>query len=68
MLFCKAAIRIFFPVKRIRYSAGKVLFPGFSRNLVEEKVRTIENVLQKKVSLKYLSDRLLVVTSKDEEK
>jgi hypothetical protein len=65
MLFCRAAIRIFSPVRRIRYSAYKVFFPGFSRNLVEEKVRALEDVLQKKVSLKYLSDRLLVVTSKD---
>ena len=66
MLFCTGAIRIFSYVKRMRRSVGKVFFPGFSRNLVEEKVRAIENVLQKKVSLKYLSDRLFVVTSKDE--
>jgi surface carbohydrate biosynthesis protein len=62
VLLCKARVRPFFKLRAIQYSAGKVFFPGFNQTMVEEKVRSIERILGKEVSLEYLSDRLLVIT------
>jgi surface carbohydrate biosynthesis protein len=62
ILFCKAMVRPFFNLKAIQYSAGKAHFPGFEKAMVEEKISSIEHILGKKVSLNYVSDRLLVIT------
>ena len=62
MLFCRALVRIFFIEKRIRYASAKVHFPGFDQNVVAEKIKETQDILNKKVSLEYLSDRLLIIT------
>jgi surface carbohydrate biosynthesis protein len=64
--FCRSSIRTFFPQKRQRYATAKVHFSGFDRKVVVENLKVIECMLNKKISLEYLSDRLLVVTGKNE--
>jgi surface carbohydrate biosynthesis protein len=66
--FCRTLIRVFFPLKRLSYSAARVYFPGFDRRLIKGKIRSIERILNKKVVVNYLSSRLMVVTSTDDGK
>jgi surface carbohydrate biosynthesis protein len=65
ILFCKSLIRPLFKTRAAQYSAGRVHFPGFNKTKVGEKIYSIENILGKKVSLEYLSDRLLVITGEE---
>ena len=65
--FCRTLIRFFFPAKRTMYLRARAHYPGFNRGTIDSKIRTIERVLNKKVEVNYLSERLLVVTSLDDE-
>jgi surface carbohydrate biosynthesis protein len=64
--FCRTLIRGLFPVKRRNYISAKAHFPGFDRRIIESKIRSIERVLNKKVVVNYLSNRLMVVRSTDD--
>jgi len=64
----RTMVRAFFPVKLIQFAAAKVHFSGFNRSSINEKILSIEHMTQKKVSLKYLSSRLMVMTSEDDGK
>jgi hypothetical protein len=63
--FNKSILRIFYPERRRRVAALKLAFPGFDRKVIEDKIRAIEHFTHKKVYLKYLSDRLLVITNRE---
>ena len=62
MLFLKSLVRVFFPVRLRKYRDARAVFPGFDKKFVKEKIGIIGKILEKNVSVKYLSERLLVVT------
>jgi surface carbohydrate biosynthesis protein len=64
---CRTLIRRFFPIKRLNYLSAIAHFPGFNKRIIESDIRSIERVLNKKVAVNYLSSRLIVVTSADDE-
>lgn len=64
--FSKNMLRIFYPERRRRVAAFKLAFPGFNRKVIEKKIRAIEHFTHKKVYFKYLSNRLLVITSREQ--
>jgi surface carbohydrate biosynthesis protein len=68
VLCLRSVVRKFFPVKIIQYLVGRFHFPGFNRGSIDEKVQVIEHVINKKVSLKHLSSRLLIITSEEDGK
>jgi len=63
---CRTMIRRFFPLKRLNYLSSRAHFPGFDKKLIESNICSIERILNKKVVLKFLSSRLMVVTSADD--
>jgi surface carbohydrate biosynthesis protein len=63
--FFRGLIRSFFPEKLHRYTTTKVHFLGFDRELVTRNLEKIENILDKKVGFNFLSDRLIVISSKE---
>ena len=63
VLFLKSCVRIFFPEKIRNYRDSREVFPGFDEKFVREKIRVAGEMLEKKVVVEYLSERLLVVTS-----
>ena len=65
--FSRRILRAFFYLKRLRYAAAKVHFSGFQRGLVVKNLKVIEGMLNKKVELDYLSDRLLIISSEEKE-
>jgi surface carbohydrate biosynthesis protein len=67
-LFLRKMVRIFFPLKRVLFSAAKKHFPGFNRHLVVRKMNIAKLIMNKQVSLDYLSDRLFVISSEDRDK
>ena len=68
MMGLRGVVRRFFPEKLIMFAVGRSHFPGFNRDSIDEKVQTIEQLINKKVSLNHLSSRLLIITSEVDEK
>jgi hypothetical protein len=66
MMGLRSVVRRFFPEKLIMFAVGRSHFPGFNRDSIDEKILAIEHVINKKVSLKHLSARLLVITSEED--
>ncbi len=60
-------VRVFFPLKRILFSAARIHFQGFNRSLVIRKIKVAQSIVSKNVSLDYLSSRLFIISSREED-
>ncbi len=62
ILFLKFFVRMFFPIRLRNYRDARSAFPGFDKKFIQEKIRIAGEMFNKNVSVKYLSERLFVVT------
>ena len=52
ILFLKSLVRGFFPVRLRNYREARVVFPGFDKNFVRERIRVAEKILNKKILIR----------------
>ena len=62
-LIIKLPIRyLFFPQKQKKYKASKAVFLGFNKKEIRKKANFLGNLLNKKFSIRFVSDRIFIIT------
>ena len=60
--FIKYPLRkLLYPDNHREYLRSKIPFPGFDKNIIREKLNTLEELTGKKISFKFISKRIFIV-------
>ena len=52
---------LLYPDNHKKYLRSKIPFPGFDKNIIREKLNTLEELTGKKISFKFISKRIFIV-------